>query len=130
MGEKILKTRIQQKHDTPDNWESATFVPERAEMIVYDADTDYTAPRIKFGNKTDKVRDLPFFFEGFTEEELLDVLTNRVNLSINPDGTIYNGGLGYKRGYRLRSGGAEVEFETGMCSGYIEVKPGDVVVIN
>lgn len=53
--------------------------------------------------------------------------TNWVPLSINADGTPYNGGLGYKGGYRIRSGGAEGGHENGSCTGYIPVKGGDVV---
>lgn len=50
--------------------------------------------------------------------------------SINADGSIYNGGLGYKRGYRVRSGGAEQATTYTSCSGYIPVSPGDVVRIS
>lgn len=52
--------------------------------------------------------------------------TNLVYSSINADGTIYNGGLGYKEGYRIRSGGAEAEYNS-VCTGFIPVKSGDVV---
>lgn len=38
--------------------------------------------------------------------------------------TIYNGGLGYKDGYRIRSGGAEATIEDASCTGYIPVKAG------
>ena len=55
--------------------------------------------------------------------------TNRVSLSINEDGSIYNGGLGYKDGYRVRSGGAEGEHGGCSCTGYIPVSGGDVVRI-
>lgn len=50
--------------------------------------------------------------------------TNRVPLSTEADGkTIYNGGLGYKNGYRVRSGGAEAAFnESCACTGFIPVK--------
>lgn len=54
--------------------------------------------------------------------------TNLVPLSTEADGkTIYNGGLGYKDGYRVRSGGAEGEASSGSCIGFIPIKPGDVV---
>lgn len=52
--------------------------------------------------------------------------TNLVYSSINADGTIYNGGLGYKEGYRIRSGGAEAEYNS-VCTGFIPVKAGDIV---
>ena len=56
--------------------------------------------------------------------------TNQVPLSTESDGvTIYNSGLGYKTGYRLRSGGAEATQTGGTITGYIPVNAGDVVRI-
>ena len=53
---------------------------------------------------------------------------NWVKYSTEADGkTIYNGGLGYKEGYRIRSGGAEAEASAGSCTGFILVKGGDIV---
>ena len=57
-------------------------------------------------------------------------ITNWVRKSINADGTIYNGGLGYKDGYRVRSGGAEVATGTASITGYIKVNGGDVIRIS
>lgn len=54
---------------------------------------------------------------------------NWVPLSIDTDGSIYNGGLGYKNGYRLRSGGAEGALQNAACTGFIKVNPGDVIRI-
>lgn len=42
---------------------------------------------------------------------------------------IYNGGLGYKNGYRIRSGGAEAASGATACTGFIPVKGGDVIRI-
>lgn len=56
--------------------------------------------------------------------------TNQVPLSINTDGSIYNNGLGYKNGYRVRSGGAEGENTYASCTGFIKVNAGDVVRIS
>lgn len=58
--------------------------------------------------------------------EVWSSYTNWVPLSINADGTIYNG-TGYKNGYRIRSGGAEATFGSASCTGFIPVKGGDVV---
>lgn len=55
---------------------------------------------------------------------------NWVKYSINADGTIYNGGLGYKDGYRVRSGGAETTQATASCTGFIPVSGGDVIRIS
>ena len=54
---------------------------------------------------------------------------NWVLFSINADGTIYNNGLGYKDGYRVRSGGAEAESEASSCTGFIPFRQGDVLRI-
>lgn len=56
---------------------------------------------------------------------------NWVKYSTESDGkTIYNGGLGYKNGYRVRSGGAEGADAYGACTGFIPVKGGDVIRIS
>lgn len=57
---------------------------------------------------------------------------NWVKYSTEADGkTIYNGGLGYKYGYRVRSGGAEAAVDYNVvCIGFVPVKAGDVVRIS
>ena len=53
---------------------------------------------------------------------------NWVKYSTEADGvTIYNGGKGYKDGYRIRSGGAEGEYDGASHTGFIPLKAGDVV---
>ncbi len=55
-------------------------------------------------------------------------MKNWVKFSTEADGvTIYNGGLGYKDGYRIRSGGAEASIDGASCTGFIPLKAGDVV---
>ena len=51
---------------------------------------------------------------------------NWVLHSINQDGTIYNG-VGYKNGYRVRSGSAEGQDAYASCTGFIPAKEGDVI---
>ena len=56
---------------------------------------------------------------------------NWVKYSTEADGvTIYNGGLGYKNGYRIRSGGGEGTQARGTCTGFIPVQGGDVIRIS
>ena len=56
---------------------------------------------------------------------------NWVRYSTEADGvTIYNGGLGYKDGYRIRSGGAESAQTFSACTGFIPFKRGDVLRID
>ena len=54
---------------------------------------------------------------------------NQVPISINADGTIYNDGLGYKEGYRVRSGGAEATSDNAVCTGFIPYKKGDILML-
>lgn len=56
---------------------------------------------------------------------------NWVRYSTESDGTtIYNGGLGYKEGWRVRSGGAEAESSFAVCTGFIPFKKGDILRIS
>ena len=60
MAQQIVKTRVRQKHETSANWSAATgFKPLAGELIVYDADSTQ-GPRIKIGDETTTVTDLPF----------------------------------------------------------------------
>ena len=52
---------------------------------------------------------------------------NQIPLSINSDGSAYNGVKGYKTGYRLNSSGVETEQANCGVTGFIPVKYGDVV---
>ena len=55
---------------------------------------------------------------------------NWVPFSTEADGeTIFNGGLGYQNGIRLSSSGETKEHVNSTVSGYIPVKPGDVIRI-
>lgn len=56
--------------------------------------------------------------------------TNLVPLSTEADGkTIYNGGLGYKDKYRVRSGGADGAADNAVCIGFIPFVKGDKLYI-
>lgn len=54
---------------------------------------------------------------------------NLVPLSVDANDNPYNGGLGYKNGYRVRSGGAEGEASTQVCTGFIPCKAGQTLYI-
>lgn len=51
---------------------------------------------------------------------------NQVFISIGTDGNVYNA-VGYKNGYRIRSGGAEDTNGSSCCTGFIPCKAGDVI---
>ena len=54
---KTIKTRIQNKHDTAENWLKATFTSLPGEFYIYD---DYDPPKLKIGDGVHAVKDLPF----------------------------------------------------------------------
>lgn len=54
-----------------------------------------------------------------TEIEAQPLFTNLLPLAVDADGTPYNGGLGYKEGYRLSSSGVETETDGCCMTGYI-----------
>lgn len=70
MAEKRFNGRWQEKHDTEQNWTSKNFIPNKGEIIVYDIDATYQAPRVKVGDGKTKVGELPFFYDLLTEQEL------------------------------------------------------------
>ena len=62
MAEKTLKTRIQLKNETAENWGKAiNFTPKQGEMIVY----NYDIPRLKIGDGNTNVNSLSFLDENF-----------------------------------------------------------------
>ena len=72
MTEKILNTRIINKHDTEAHWSLATnFIPKQGELIVYDVDSTHTYERFKIGDGVTLVSELPFALE--------NELINKVN---------------------------------------------------
>lgn len=78
--EKELKhIRIIQKHETEANWNKATkFIPKLGEVIIYDPDANHTTSRIKIGDGTTVVANLPFVQQGFIDSELSDTSENAV----------------------------------------------------
>lgn len=61
MAEKRINSRIIHKHDTEAKWRSLTdFVPSQGEVIIYDIDENFNYERIKIGDGTTSVSDLPF----------------------------------------------------------------------
>ena len=71
MAEKTLNTRIQMKTDTEENWLKATnFIPKNGEIIIYAIDATHNYQRVKVGNGTKKVNELPFINEAISESTI------------------------------------------------------------
>ena len=73
-----LKTRVQLKSDTEENWNkagpkegSAGFVPLLGELIVYTSDDAHPFSRLKVGDGNTNVVSLPFIDAGTINGELL-----------------------------------------------------------
>ena len=66
MANKEIKTRIQNKNDTSENWAKAVnFIPLKGEIIIY---TDTL--RFKIGDGTTLLSQLEFVDKEFTAEEI------------------------------------------------------------
>lgn len=95
MTEKEIKTRVQQKTDTLNNWEKATsFVPKKGEIIIYS-----DIKKFKVGDGTSFLTNLDFFenlenLELITVDDIdaicgdlsLDVNMTLTNFSVTDDG--------------------------------------------
>ena len=67
----IMKSRIIFKHDIEKNWNSATnFIPKKGELILYDPDNTYDYTRMKIGDGSTKVSNLPFLFDKLHDLEV------------------------------------------------------------
>lgn len=67
-----VKARIQLKHDTEEHWSRAVnFCPMKGQPIIYDADPDngQPFPRLKVGDGTTPVVDLPFLTSHTLDKE-------------------------------------------------------------
>ena len=59
------------KTDTEENWLKATnFIPKNGEIIIYAIDATHNYQRVKVGNGTKKVNELPFINEAITENKI------------------------------------------------------------
>ena len=70
---KEIKTRIRNKHDLEVNWQKAVnFIPMAGEIIIYDQDATHAQPRIKIGDGTTNINNLPFCTGLLMEQEGTD----------------------------------------------------------
>lgn len=82
MAEKTLNTRIVHKHDTEANWNKATsFIPKQGEFIIYDEDSSHSYKRIKIGNGTTTVINLPFTVAAIINAEIDTICGTTIQLA-------------------------------------------------
>ena len=100
MAEKTLKTRIINKHDTEENWNKATsFVPKAGEVIIYEADSTYSYPRIKVGDGTTAVTALPFSTDGLVTLSTEQTISGK---------KIFNGGVQFGANTVFNNNGIQI----------------------
>lgn len=79
MPEKKIQSRIQHKHDTEANWNQITdFIPKNGEIIIYDKDENYIAPRLKIGDGINNLHNLSFV----NEELMAEIIA--LNMQLTP----------------------------------------------
>lgn len=93
--EKTISARMQMKTDTALNWSKAiNFIPKKGEIIIYEADSDYGYERMKIGDGSTKVNDLPFVIGAKdwnqNDSTASDYIKNRPGGYIVPDGLVLN----------------------------------------
>jgi hypothetical protein len=78
---KRIKTRIVNKHARETVWEATNnFIPLEGELIVYDKDDTVPYPRMKMGDGSHTVQELPFISAGMAEK-----LARTVKISLTGD---------------------------------------------
>lgn len=62
--QKIINTRISQRHDTEERWNAnSSTIPMAGEIIIYDPDATTSSARIKIGDGVTSVGNLPFYLD-------------------------------------------------------------------
>ena len=88
-NEKTIKTRIQLKNDTENNWNKAVnFIPLKGEIIIYSADDSHPFSRLKIGDGDTTVTALPFIDSGTINGKILAdvIITGENRYSFPPIG--------------------------------------------
>ena len=69
MANNYLNARVSHMHDIEENWDKCpNFVPNVGEIIVYDADNTFKYPRVKIGDGTTTITELPFVVDSAIEQ--------------------------------------------------------------
>lgn len=106
MADKVLNTRVQQKHDIEANWLKATnFIPKIGEVIVYDPDETHEIARVKIGDGEKTVGQLPFISEqadwNVNDESSAAYVKNRTHYSKLQENTVFEINFTGEREYYL-----------------------------
>lgn len=85
MAKPTVKTRIQLKNDTEENWSRAVnFIPLLGEVILYSSDDSHPFFRIKVGDGINTVPDLPFIDAATIDGvDVNNIVAKKLNHSIS-----------------------------------------------
>lgn len=80
--DKVINVRIQNKHDSAENWAlNSTFVPKAGEIIIYDGAT----PKIKIGDGSTMLSNLNFIDNNhYTKSEIDAMISGGGSIVITP----------------------------------------------
>ena len=74
-----MKARVSQLCKTESEWSKLPdFVPLKGETIIFSPDIQYKYARIKVGDGSTKLKDLPFFIDSSINDFINNHLTNLV----------------------------------------------------
>ena len=77
--DKIVNVRIQNKHDSAENWGlHSNFVPKAGEIVIYDG----TVPNIKIGNGASTIANLNFIDHNHYTKSEVDTLISQSGGSV------------------------------------------------
>ena len=61
-------------HKTAEDWEASNYIPQVAEIVIYDTDSNNDTPRFKMGDGSKKVKELPF-----VDTKIANLITDKLN---------------------------------------------------
>ena len=87
-----MKVKVLFKHETQADWDKSTYIPDKGEKVLYDPDASFPYTRVKYGDGTRSVKNLPFAISeiSFTQADR-DALSNVVLLDENSSFTLESG---------------------------------------
>ena len=135
---KELRTRIQHKYDSRENWNEATFAPKAGELIIYSDGKDQSSsgPALKVGDGVKLPKDLPWIAgsgEGGSSSEELPVATTteygitKLSTAVDSDATdVAATPSAVKRAYDLAASGGKYGQHCWLVENYATVEPSSV----
>ena len=89
MSKKTFNTRIQSLHDVEANWLGKDFTPFEGEIVVYSSDETHASPRLKVGDGTSLIDNLPFAVD--YNETIISLSVDGTTVTyIKGDGSVYS----------------------------------------